>query len=331
MRRVSRCIISAVLLAAAAGCGGGDGPAKSATRHEMTAQWQDVFDGTPDVYVVVRPQAIKRDPVFGPLWQTAVRLAQSRNLLNGPTALEAAEGCDEIVVGTYSGDDAAIVFRGVSSGLDPGRVADGNGRPLFRSVGERGRVAEYEPRAAGGGSLFVLPDRTWVVALGEARGRARQAYTTPFGRPAPRVDERALAVVRFGEAVVQSPRYTKSLVFGPLTRKLAWVSVALEPGKSGLLLTFQYQDEDGAAWGEMHAKRIAEALANAPPPETTPPPAARRPGGPPARRPQDPAKRLEWLKDTKVAREENAVKVSVSLPARLLEELPNANPADMPL
>ncbi|HSO31862.1 MAG TPA: hypothetical protein VLT33_05085, partial [Labilithrix sp.] len=157
------------------------------------------------------------------------------------------------------------------------------------------------------GSVFVLPDRTWVGAIGDARGRARQACAAPFGRPAPKADPQALAVVRFDAAAFLSgPRFSKSAMVGPLTRKLRALTLALMPGKGGVLATLQYEDEDASAWAEMHVKRVIEELA------------AARPA-------------LAWLKDAKVGHEGNGVLVRVAVPARLLEDLPRATSGDLSL
>lgn len=313
-------------LAGAAGCGPSARPPPPA-RQDTSPQWADVFDGTPDLYAVLRPQAIKRDAVYGALWTTVLRFAQAQHLLHGQTALEVAEGAEEIVVGINPGDDAAIVFRGVPASLDPRRMTDASGHPLFRLVDDKGRAPEYEPldrKNAAPGSVFVLPDRTWVVAVGDARPRARQAFASPFGRPAPKVDRSALAAVRFGESFVQAPRYVKSPVWGPLTRKLAAATLALLPGKGGLVVTLHYGDEDATAWAEMHAKRLVDELA-ALAPEAAP----RRPGPRPDPGPLE--GRFAWLKGTVVEREGNAVRVRLAIPARLLEELPNASARDLPL
>jgi hypothetical protein len=329
MKRPGTFAVAVTLAVSLAACGGADRREPTAVRQPLSAQWQDGFEGTPDLYVVVRPQAIKRDEIYGALWKTALRYAQAQRILVGPTALEAAEGAEEIIVGVEPGDDAAIVLRGVPASLDPSRMADSSGQPLFRLVSEHTRVPEYEPAdgAEATGGLFVLPDRTWVVTLGDARVRAREAFAVPFGRPAPRVDPAALAVFRLGTAFVQKPRYTKSPVWGPLTRKLITASLALEPGKSGLAVTLEYDEEDGAAWAEMHAKRIVEELALAT--KRADPPPRPRPGLPPA--PDDGASRFAWLEETTIAREGKAVKVKLALPPRLLEALPNVSPADLPL
>lgn len=316
MRMLARSLLlgaGVVLSLTVASCGPGDRGPASAVKREAAPQWQDVFDGTPEIYAVVRPQAIKRDAVYGTLFKTVLHLAQAQSQMRGVTTLEALEGCEEIVVGIRKdaqGEDAALVFRGVPASLDAAKMTDSTGHPVFRLVDPRSRVPEYEwidRKSTDTGSVFVLPDRTWVGTIGDARGRARQAFLSPFGRPAPKSDPQALATVRFDAAtVLQTPRFARSPVVGPLTRKLSALTLALMPGKGGLVATLQYADEDASAWAEMHVKRVIGELA------------ASRPA-------------LTWLKDAKVGHEGNGVVVKVAVPARLLEDLPRASAGDLSL
>jgi len=302
--------------ALATSCGPGDAP--RAARRELAPQWQDVFDGTPELYAVVRPQTIKRDAIYGTFFKNVLRIAQAKTPMRGATALEALEGCEEIIVGIRkdaTGEDSAMVFRGVPASLDPQKMTDANGHPVLRLVDARAKVPEYQwvdRQSTSQGSLFILPDRTWVGALGEARARARQAFASPFGRPVPKVDAEALAVVRLDAATfLQGPRFAKSPMIGALTRKLNAVTLALKPGKGGVVATLQYADEDASAWAEMHTKRIVDEISKQEP----------RRGAP----------SLDWLKTAKVGHEGNAVTVQLAIPARLLEDLPNASGGDLAL
>jgi hypothetical protein len=338
---------TAVLLSAALALGaalpacGPSGPPPQATKREIAPAWQDVFDGTPELYAVIRPQALKRDAVYGSFFKTLMRVAQAKSEMTGVTALEAAEGCDEILVGVSKkegqAEDAAIVFRGVPGALDPQRMTDAGGHPMFRLIDERAKVPELERidrKNLAGGSLFVLPDRTWVIATGAARARARQAFAAPFGRPAPRVDADALASVRLDpDAFLRTPRFEKSSIMGPLLKKLSALTLALKPGKGGAVVKLQYEDEDATAWAELQTKRLIEDLAAAnfqAPPERPPAAGPRRPTTPPPPPPEG-GRRLAWLKDAKVTREGNAVTVQLPLPPRLLDELPMASGRDFPL
>jgi hypothetical protein len=243
------------------------------------------------------------------------------------TALQAAEGSEEVIVGisrkTGQPDDSAMILRGVPANLDPEKMNDPSGRPLFTLHDARARVHELESsdRTHGVTSLFVLPDRTWVVASGAARDRARAAFAAPFGRPIPEVDEQALAVLRL-DAPTFLGRFERAPNLGPIVRKLRAMTIAVRPGKQGLILGLAYVDDDASAWGEMQTKRLVGDLANARPDAPPDPNDSRRRGG---RR-----MTFEWLKDAKVAREGSTVTVKVDVPQRLLDELPNAGPNDVP-
>ncbi len=300
-------------------CGPGDDGGAKTVRRELAPQWQDVFDGTPEIYAVVRPQAIKRDAVYGVFFKNVLRVAQARSAMRGATTLEALEGAEEIIVGIrkdQNGEDAALVIRGVPASLDPSKMTDATGHPVLRLVDSRARVPEYEwidrQSAAGAGSVFVLPDRTWIGTIGDARGRARQAFASPFGRPTPKSDPQALATVRLDAATfLLGPRFAKSQVVGPLTRKLRAVTLALQPGKAGVIVQLQYEAEDASALAEMHARRIIDEIAHQEP----------RPG----------RASLDWLKTATVGHEGNTVIVTLAIPPRLLEDLPNASAGDLSL
>lgn len=278
------------------------------------AQWQDAFDLVPEVYVVVRPQAIKRDPIYGPFWKTVLRVASARSSLAGSYAVEVADGADEIIVGVGSSgavgaaQDAMVVFRGVPASFDPRKMTDDRGQYVF-DEGARGKVPEYVRRDKDAKlSLFVLPDRTWVTALGAARDRARNAYAAPFGRPVPKVEERALAAVRLDAPALLVPRLRRSPALGPLVKKLSSLTLALLPAKEGLEASLGYEDDDAAAWGEAHAQRLAKELGSADGPRLG---------------------RLEFVKTARISRVGNTVRLRFDVPARLLEELPNARPEEM--
>jgi hypothetical protein len=304
MTRALAFVLSAVLAASTISCGGSAPPPPDQSKREKTVSWADVFDGVPDLYVVLRPQAIKRDGVYGAFFKSLVRAAQARTNARGDTMVQAVEGADDVILGLGQGDDAAIVLRGVPASLDPQKIVDASGASLFRPLSDRTKVVEYElldRKATEAGALFVLPDRTWVGTLGTARGRARQAFTTPMNRPVPSVDPDALAVVRASGPLAHV--LEKHPVFGPLSKKLTSATFSLRPGKGGLVVELRYGDADRAAWAESEGKQAVAELTKD----------GKRP----------------WLKDAKVAYEGNSVFIRVALPPRLLEELPNASGADL--
>lgn len=308
-RRLAALFFAALSLSIVPGCGG-DAPPPAPPRKESAPAWADVFDKTPDLYAVIRPKALKRDGVYGSFFGALIRAAQARGIARGDTMVQAAEGAEEIIVGLDKGLDAALVLRGVPASLDPEKITDAEGRSLFRPRADRSKVVEYEPldRRDADGALFVLPDRTWVGALGDARLRARQAFATPMNRPAPQLDPDALAAVRVSGPLVHvldgHPTYAV------LAKKLASATFSLKPGKGGLVVALAYQDADATAWAEMQAKRIVDEL---------------------AKKGAASGADLAWLKDAKIAYEGNTVFVRVAVPPRLLEELPRASGADLGL
>lgn len=286
------------LVSAPLACGGNTRPPVQ-TKKEPTASWADVFDDTPDLYVVLRPQAIKRDQVYGAFFKAILRAAEARGIARGDTMVRAADGAEEIIVGLNRGVDAALVLRGVPANLDPEKILDPAGQPLFRAVDTRAKVVEYElfdPKSADAGGLFVLPGRTWVGVLGDTRERARQAFATPMNRPIPKVADEALIAVRIGGPLVHA--LDRHPNFGVLSKKLSSATFSLERGKGGLVVGLRYEDESATAWAEMQAKRLIEDLSKEP--------------------------SFAWLKSAKVAYEGMTVFVRVDVPPRLLEELPNA-------
>lgn len=294
-------LLAAVLVALPA-CGGE--PAK-APRKEAGPDWGDVWSDTPEIYAVVRPQALKNDRTFGSFWRALVRAAQARGFASGASMVEAAEGAQEIIVGLGKGG-AAVVLRGVPARLDPASIQGEDHRPLFRLASdERKKVAEYaanDPKLSDG-SLFVLPDRTWVGALGPARERARGAFAAPEHRPHIEVSASALAVVRLSGGFLRL--FERHRVLGPLTKKLTSVTMELLPGTGGLVIALAYSASDATAYGEMQAKKIASELGS--------------------------DKDRSWLKDAKIQYEGDTVFVRVAIPPRLLEELPNASGSDLGL
>jgi hypothetical protein len=308
---------------------GGDAPPPAAPRREPDAAWADIFDGTPDLYAVVRPRALKRDGVYGAFFKSLLRAALARGIARGDTMVQAAEGADEIIVGLNKGFDAVLVLRGVPASLDPQKITDAEGNALFRPTSDRAsaKVTEYElrdRRNADAGALFVLSDRTWVGTLGDARSRARQVFAAPRNRPTPEVDTDALAVIRVSGPLAHV--LDRHPTYGVLSKKLSSATFSLKPGKGGLVVGLTYEDAGATAWAEMHAKRLVVELAREIPACRSSEPAARANGSA-----EGTNTNCGWLKDAKVAYEGNTVFVRVAVPPRLLEELPNATGAELGL
>jgi len=303
MRRTALALAAALLGTAA--CGGGE-VAKPPPKQEAQPSWTDVFAATPDIYAVVRPQALKKDAIYGSFWRSLLGAAQARGLARGATMTEAVEGAEEIIIGVNQ-SEAALILRGVPARLDPKTITGDDGHALFHSTSdERKRVVEYEvtdKKLGAGGALFVLPDRTWVGTLGTTRDRARASFASPMNQPAPKVSETALVSVQLRGAFLRL--FERHALVGPLTKKLTSATIELQPGSGGVVVGLSYSEADATAYGEMQAKKITADLAK--------------------------DKDRAWLKDAKIAYEGNTVFVRVSVPPRLLEELPKTKGSDLGL
>lgn len=130
------------------GCGGTS--AKVAVENRAAEpHWQDVFETTPELLVVLRPTALAQDKVYGPLLHRVLDAARDRSRLVASTRiLEVVQGADQVVVGirpsARGGDDPAelvVVVRGVPASTNPAKVVDADGRPLW-SAGPAGPVRE---------------------------------------------------------------------------------------------------------------------------------------------------------------------------------------------
>lgn len=282
------------------------GPAAPPDAPKRAAEpaWQDIFDGTPSFFAVIRPQQMRRDPVYGRFFDALLRVAMARAGNSGVTAMDALAASDEIIIGITRHedrhDDIAVVFKGVPSSLDPAKMTNNDGKRLLSASDEHSRVPEYELTDEKlFGSIFVLPGPTWVLTMGSARDRAKQAFATPAGRPVPRVDANALAVLQVDASVIGAKRP------GLLTRHLQSATITLAPGKDGLQLTLHYAEEDGAARAEPAVKEVIKVLKD-----------------------QDP-KKWGWLEGATVSRQGNDVHAVVAPPAHLLEDLATVNPRDL--
>jgi hypothetical protein len=240
-----------------------------------------------------------------------------------------------------------VVIRGVRADEDPAALVDAEGRPLW-APGPGGRVRELvrsdnRPASAPGAaeapvpaSLFELPGRTWLVASGDARARARAAFarTVPSPRPAARFESLepngvdTLAVLRMdGPSLVARVRALQSgSALGAVGRSLDAVTLELAAGEAALdagpdadlarlrrtvRASFSYADEDSAALAEATVRDALGAIAR--------------------KRPDD----LAWLASATVGRPSSgagpgkAVVVTAPLPPRLVAALLHAGAASL--
>lgn len=278
----------------------------------VVIQAEQAIDPRAPIVLSLRPMALRRDEVFGPLVTTLSRLAASRGV-TGTRELEAFESAEElrIAIDEASSDtidgkmSGIVVVRGTRADLVPEKILDGDGKLLFKSGRASGEITEHEGYAEEPLSLFVLPRRTWVIALGAAASRARIAFAE--ARRAPRVpfDDAALLELRIdGKNLV---KHVPKLERGELAigRRLADATLRLMPSRGGLVLLLTYADVDAAAWAENTLVRIANAF-------------SRKLEGP-----------LAWLGGTTVVREGTLVRLRAEVPAEVVDALKRIDAAEL--
>jgi hypothetical protein len=301
------------------GCSASPPATRSNVVPVVEPRWQDVFAGTPELVAIVRARAVREDRVYGPLFRRALELVREQSrAVAGVGPLDAMSDAEEIVVGVRvpaaqtSGDhddgELVLVARGVRGDLDPAKLVDEDGRSLW-ALGPPGRVRELvrEGDARGqaiSASLFELGGRTWVIAQGAARQRARDAFAHPLGRPAPiDLDPQALAVVRIdGHSLVRRVHALQETGgLAALGRQLRSVTLVVPPGaERAVRVTFTYGDEDAASAAAVLANAAIGAVAR-----------SRREG-------------FEWIGSAHVGQAGDAVVLTAPLPAQLVEALLHA-------
>jgi hypothetical protein len=207
-----------------------------------------------------------------------------------------------------------LVARGVRADVDPARMVDDEGHGLWQP-GPPGRVPELVRETDAHGhpvdaSLFVLPGRTWVIAQGQARARARQAFAHPFNRPQMQLDPDALAIVRIdGPSLVARVHALQDLGgLAAVGHRLRSVSLELPPGaEHSVRATFAYADEDSAATSAVTVEQALQAISR-----------SKREG-------------LAWLGAARVGRAPRSVVVTSPLPGRLIDALLHAGSAPLDL
>jgi hypothetical protein len=322
-------IETAIAVAAAAwcsGCASSKAPASSAPSDALAAEarprWMgEAIDTHRDFTITVRPTALARDPIWGPLVRRAARVAAAHGPAGehvGTTTLEALEGSDAITLAMRGNDplDAVVVLAGVPAAADPSRLVDSDGRPVWEDAHTIARgVTELSPRSAAlPSTLLVLPGRTWVVAVGaSAIDRTRAAVTrSPPAPYAPSPDEPPVTAHLRGE-ILDRVRTSARSGLAPIVDGLDEVELALTTGKLGrrvgertaearVTAAFVYGDERSAVAGERRGRELVEAFAQR-------------------------GAHLAWLRDTRIERRERRLDVAVVLPSAWLRDFARAETA----
>jgi hypothetical protein len=298
-----RLFVAGASVAAVPACGG---PPPAPPPKPAEASWQDAFEGSEALVAVLRPKALLRDPVFGPLVKSGIAVVLARE--GSTPSLDVLTATEELVVALprKNGEGTMVVLSGVDADRAPERVGDERGMQLFRHGADARGVAEWTSASGKDASLFVLPRRTWVIASGAARNRARIAFANPAGRPAPEYgNANALAVVRLdAPSLLAGMRFRGSLA--GVTRNLAFVTVSLLPEKKGIDVVLEYANDDQPGFAALALEDVKKRLA------------------------ADPSRRYGWIASAAIAREGNReVRMHVDLPADFLDQVQKASPQDL--
>jgi hypothetical protein len=250
-------------------------PAAPVVPASSDPRWEDAFSGTPEVLIVLFPPALRADRVYGPLLRRAIALARRQSRVVAQTrALDAMEDADEVIVGlppSASSDDLVFVVRGVRADVDPAALVDGDGHPLW-VAGPAAEIRELvgaDPTAEISeanvpASLFELPGRTWVIATGETRLRARAAFARGHARarssvPEPPAD--ALAMLRIdGPSLVRRfPAFRPGHTLEAVGHDLTDVSLELSAGSPAAESARAEATDGGTAGSGQNPNRVIEA------------------------------------------------------------------------
>ena len=302
-------------------------PAPAAHAAPPEPHWQDALEVTPELLMVVHPKALQGDRVYGPLLKHAIRAARDQSkVVEAMHPLDTLEDAEEVVIGVRPDapehpGELVMAARGLRADVDPGRLVDDDGQPIW-TAGPQGATRELVHEQDGHGhpvdaSLFELPGRTWVVASGPARARAREVFAHPFARPRSTFDlaPGALASVRIDgpSLVAHIGALQDGGAFGIVGRRLRALTFELPPGGEGAVKgVLAYADEDAAAFSEVTLRDAAAAIARS---------SARSSAGGGAG--------LAWLGRAKVERLDRRVIITAPLPPSLLEGLLGAGAAPL--
>lgn len=307
-------VAAAACVAAAALCGCGS-PRGDASRGSidpsqgrLAAEWEQAIDARDAWLVRARPSALERDPEHGPMFREVLSLAAARAPVRSARLFDAVRRSDEAVLIARGGADVTLVLSGVPADLAPERIATDDGAPLFAPPAPGTRIPELSAAAPeGDASLFVVPGRTWIVAVGRARSRVREALAIGGAGTPLRRDPRALVEARaVGRSVAPLVEAARGLgLVRLLGRELVEVAFVVEERRDGLRLVLRYGTTAAAERSELRARQLLDALATS----------------------GDRA--IAWLGGGVVSRRHETVVVRVRLPADLAERVapPKTRPA----
>ena len=318
MRRALLVLLGLALHIGCSGCAATtDAAAAPATAAKQDLGWYEAsIDETHDFVVTLRPHALAVDPTYGPIFRRATQLAATRvRALVGSTTLEAFEGADDVVVAVRDAraTDAVIVVGGVPSEIDPAKLVDTDGRPLWRELHDgsaraderTSHVLEFLPKEPDARArLFVLPGRTWVIGVGEGAFRVAAALSHASVVRPYLPDARPPIVVHLRGEILELIRARTQHALAPISDRLLGVTVALTAGGEGqVLATFTYADDRAATRAEARGREVINALA------------------------EKMAPRLDFMKMAEIKRFRSTIELRAKLPPALLRRFADADDA----
>lgn len=244
--------VSWVLLVAAlalAGCGAA--APRPLTQEDAAAAWSaPVLGASPDVVLVVRLRAIAQDPIWGRIFSGTSR-EKARDIGADDPATDAAmssaaelELLGRKVGGGKDDVDAILILRGVSESADPRSPANA-GRTAWKTIGPApsGAVAFVRSDKQSDLRLYVLPQGTWVFAVGPSSERVGAALARESRLPRSDAEPRALAY-----AYVEGPALSSSSSSRPRSpeearavENLRGVGISLDPVTRGQEVTATFR------------------------------------------------------------------------------------------
>lgn len=128
--------------------------------------------------IVISPEALAREPGFGPLFRLALArtLAEQADARIGQSMLDALGRAERVHIAVRSAwpEDAVIVVSGAPPSIDPAHLATGDGDPVWRLKRSTPRGDRVFVRAGKRARAVLIerPSHLWVIGMGEGGARA---------------------------------------------------------------------------------------------------------------------------------------------------------------
>ncbi len=174
MRAAEAARLVALLALVLAACAGP--PPMPALGSPPSAAWFDrALDRSTETVAVVDLASPRVDASLRRALVDALLAVFDRALGPGAELGRAVEGASELTIAAPPAGDPIVLLRDVPP-LDPTSMPASDGSRQFE-LGSVGDVVEYRFRPASG-SLFVLRDRTWVIAAGAGAQAVKNAFAS---------------------------------------------------------------------------------------------------------------------------------------------------------